>query len=171
MRLMEERAEKDAVTGVSLRRSFMSRFAAYVSDATRKNQPVSFVIIDIDRFKQVNDERGHLSGDRVLAGFGKLLTTRFRANDLRGRWGGDEFVLCFPNEPLETTAGIIERLLEELRKMSFEGDIGGKFGVTFTAGVASLPADGTTTHDLVRSADRRLLAAKKAGRNRVVSKD
>jgi diguanylate cyclase (GGDEF)-like protein len=171
IRLMQERAEKDALTGVSLRRSFMSRFAAYVSDAARKSTPVSFVLIDIDQFKEVNDGHGHLSGDRVLSGFGKLLSTRFRANDLRGRWGGDEFALCFPNESVETTKGITERLLEELRRMSFEGDIGGRFGVTFTAGVSCFPADGDNVQDLVRVADLRLLAAKRAGRNRVVGRD
>jgi diguanylate cyclase (GGDEF)-like protein len=169
-RLMQERAAGDARTRIARRRGFMARFGAYLTDADRKGQPVSIALIDIDHFKLVNDTHGHLSGDRVLARFGKLLSTRFRAGDLRARWGGEEFMLCFPNETIATTAGVVDRLLAEVRNMTFESDaVSERFEVTFSAGVASFPADGHGVLDLVRAADRRLYIAKRAGRNQVVS--
>jgi diguanylate cyclase (GGDEF)-like protein len=143
-RLMKERAEKDALTGIATRRSFFEQFSA-------------------------NDERGHLVGDRVLATLGKLLSARFRAADIRGRWGGEEFSLAFPDESIETAAGVVTRLLEELRAMPFEGEDGERFTVSFSAGLSTFPVDGATFQALARTADLRLYAAKRAGRGRVIS--
>jgi diguanylate cyclase (GGDEF)-like protein len=169
-KLMRERSDIDALTGICLRRSFLSRFASLLSTADRKEGSVSLCLIDIDEFKSINDTHGHLSGDRVLASFGRLLATRFRTTDLRARWGGEEFMLAFPGESNETTAGIAERLLEEVRGMTLESDMAERFRITFSAGVASYPVDGATVHDLVRTVDRRLYIAKRGGRNRVESK-
>jgi diguanylate cyclase (GGDEF)-like protein len=165
---MSERADIDALTGIPLRRSFMTRLGALLASADRKESPLSICILDVDHFKAVNDTHGHISGDRVLSGFGKLLATRFRATDLRARWGGEEFMLAFPGEPPETATAIVERLLEEVRHMGFESESSGRLSITFSAGVASYPVDGSTVHDLVRTVDRRLYVAKRTGRNRVV---
>ena len=167
---MRERADIDALTGIPLRRSFMERFSGLVLAADRRESPVSICLIDVDHFKAVNDTHGHLSGDRVLSGFGKLLATRFRATDLRAR-AGEAGSSCWPFRAKgpETTSLIAERLLEEVRRMAFESDTSGRFNITFSAGVSSYPADGSTVHDLVRTVDRRLYVAKRAGRNRVVA--
>lgn len=171
LRLMRTRAENDALTGVSTRRAFVEDFSVRLAEARRHEQLLSVALIDLDRFKAVNDEHGHLAGDRVLATFGKLLTSRFRAADLRGRWGGEEFALAFPETSPETAHAVVERLLLEFRANRFDGDEGGAFAVTFSAGVASFPADGSTLQELAKAADRRLYAAKKAGRARVCATD
>ena len=167
VRLLRERAETDALTGVATRRAFVETATLRLAEARRHQRPLAFALIDLDRFKSVNDERGHLAGDRVLATFGRLLTTRFRATDLRGRWGGEEFALAFPDEAAATAEAVLERLLAELTAIRFEGEDGRPFTASFSAGVAALPADGSSLHELARAADRRLYFAKAAGRARV----
>jgi len=112
----------------------------------------------------VNDTFGHLAGDRVLVTLGRLLATRFRAEDVRGRWGGEEFLVAFPGEPCEVAEGLVLRVLRELRETRFAGDQGEAFHITFSAGVASYPEDGLTVESLLKTADRRLYHAKRAGK-------
>jgi diguanylate cyclase (GGDEF)-like protein len=131
---------------------------------------LSLALLDIDHFKRVNDSQGHLAGDQVLATLGRLLLDRFRREDLRARWGGEEFVLAFPGEPAAQVKGVLERVLAEFRTLEFEGSAG-RFSCSFTSGVASFPADGKSTDALLKVADQRLYAGKKAGRSRVVSGD
>jgi diguanylate cyclase (GGDEF)-like protein len=99
---------------------------------------------------------------------GRLLTARFRLEDLRGRWGGEEFVIVFPNEPAATAASVLSRVLDEFRKMPFQSERGEPFFVTFSAGISSFPADGATVDALIRAADQRLYRAKRGGRAHVV---
>jgi diguanylate cyclase (GGDEF)-like protein len=128
-------------------------------------------LLDVDHFKKVNDTYGHLAGDRVLAGLGQLLARRFRVDDLRGRWGGEEFILAFRREYKETMHGAISRVLEEFAAMIFAGDAGEEFNVSFSGGMASYPEDGESVYDLLQTADKRLYEAKKAGRRRIVRDD
>ena len=129
---------------------------------------LSFCLIDLDRFKSINDTYGHLVGDRVLSQLGRLLQQRFRPYDLRGRWGGEEFVLLFPGERATTAEQVVTRLLVELRAVGFEADDGRPFRMTFTAGVAAFPSDGGSLQELIAKADERLYRGKGAGRDRVV---
>ncbi len=117
----------------------------------------------------MNDRYGHATGDRVLVALGELLASRFRLEDLRCRWGGEEFVLAFPGERAATIVAVLERVLEEMQAMELTADDGAAFRVAFSAGVASIPEDGETTEALLKVADERLYAAKKAGRGRVVA--
>jgi diguanylate cyclase (GGDEF)-like protein len=126
-------------------------------------------LLDLDRFKSVNDTYGHVLGDQVLLQIGRLLRQRFRPYDLRCRWGGEEFVLLFPGERVSTARELATRLLAEVRAVEFESDDGRRFTVTFTAGVAGVPSDGTSLQELLATADERLYAGKAAGRARVVS--
>jgi diguanylate cyclase (GGDEF)-like protein len=167
-RLYKDRADKDALTSLLSRRAFIEMFKIRIAEGLRYDRPVSLCLLDIDRFKHVNDTYGHLAGDRVLAGLGKLLESRFRATDVRGRWGGEEFTVVFYGEDRSTAAMILTRVLEEFSRMEFEGDKGEKFFCTFSCGVAELSSDGSSTDELFRTADERLYAAKKAGRNRIV---
>ncbi len=139
-----------------------------MSEARRHARTLSVALIDVDRFKRVNDAYGHLVGDHVLMALGRLLTARFRLEDLRGRWGGEEFVIVFPNEPASTAASVLSRVLDEFRTMPFQSDRGEPFFVTFSAGISSFPADGGTVDALIRAADRRLYRAKRGGRAHVV---
>lgn len=167
IRLYKDRADKDALTSLLSRRAFIEMFKIRTAEGVRYKRPVSLCLLDIDRFKHVNDTYGHLAGDRVLAGLGKLLGSRFRATDVRGRWGGEEFTVVFYGEDSSTAAMILTRVLEEFSRTEFDGDMGEKFFCTFSCGVAELSKDGTTTDELFRMADERLYAAKKAGRNRI----
>ena len=138
-----------------------------LSEAHRFKKPVSLCLIDLDHFKGVNDTHGHLAGDRVLGRLGRLIGSRFRAMDVRGRWGGEEFVLAFYGEDSETSEMIVGRLKDEFAKMEFRGDMGEKFRVSFSAGIVSFPEHGGTFEDLFRLVDKKLYKAKDGGRNRI----
>lgn len=170
-RLLLERSDRDPVTGLLIRRAFVQAVTARLLEARRHDRPMSVCLIDLDRFKKVNDQHGHLAGDRVLATLGNLLARRFRAEDLRCRWGGEEFVLAFPGEALATAHPMIDRALEEFRTIPFAGEGGRSFRVSFSAGVAALPEDAATLEALLRVADRRLYQGKRLGRGRVISGD
>ena len=115
-----------------------------------------------------NDGFGHLHGDAVIAGLGQLLRQRFRNEDLRCRWGGEEFIVVLPGQKAELLEGALVRVLNELSEMRFDADDGQTFSVTASAGVASYPDDGFSTQALIRRADRRMYEAKRDGRDRVV---
>ncbi|MCW5829315.1 MAG: response regulator [Deltaproteobacteria bacterium] len=170
-RLERELAAKDSLTGLLLRRPFAENAQVILADARRRDRPVSLCLIDIDRFKQVNDQRGHLADDRVISGFGHLVQLRFRKEDLRGRWGGEEFVLMLPGQNAATAGQIIDRLLNEFCELAFPDDHGGNFRCSFSAGVASFGADGESLDDLLKVADRRLYRAKESGRRQVIFAD
>ncbi|NBD12701.1 response regulator [Corallococcus silvisoli] len=166
-RLSRERTERDALTGLMLRRPFVDAVNARLSEARRGEKPLALCFLDVDHFKKVNDEHGHLAGDRVLMRLGRLLGARFRREDLRARWGGEEFVVALLGESLESAKEIFSRTAEELAGMAFEGDAGETFSVTFSAGLVVAPRDGTTLDELLRVADARLYRAKSNGRDRI----
>jgi diguanylate cyclase (GGDEF)-like protein len=170
-RLLRDRGSKDAVTGLFLRRTFLEGFASRMAECRRHARPLTLCLLDLDNLKGVNDAKGHFTGDRVLATLGELLSRRFRSEDLRGRWGGDEFIVAFGGETAETINGVMSRLLSEFSQVSFQGEDGIPFTATFSAGVASYPGDGETVEALLKAADRRLYLAKAAGRERVVHID
>lgn len=168
-RLNRERAERDALTGLLLRRPFLDSLNARLAEAKRWQKPLALCTLDVDHFKKVNDTYGHLAGDRVLASLGRLLLTRFRKEDVRGRWGGEEFMLALMGETAERAREILSRTAAELSKLTFEGDRGERFQVTFSAGIAVAPDDGLLVDELVQRADERLYKAKANGRNRIES--
>ncbi len=152
-RLLRDRAERDSLTGLLLRGPVVETLRAKLADAQRKGSVLSVAIIDLDGFKIVNDTYGHLAGDRVLTTLGRLLATRFRGEDVRGRWGGEEFLVAFPGEPSEVAEGLVLRVLRELREIPFTGDRGEPFHITFSGGVATYPDAGLTVEALLQ--DRR----------------
>jgi diguanylate cyclase (GGDEF)-like protein len=167
-RLLREMTERDSLTRCLSRRALLDALASRLSEARRHAVPLSVALVDVDRFKNINDTYGHLVGDHVLMMLGRLLGERFRLEDLRGRWGGEEFVIAFPNVTAPTAGALLSRVLEEFKGVAFRGDQGERFFVTFSAGVGSFPLDGTNVDALIRAADRRLYEAKGAGRGRVV---
>jgi diguanylate cyclase (GGDEF)-like protein len=166
--MYRERADIDTLTGLPTRRPFLELLKMRIAEGIRFNKPVALCLLDLDLFKDINDNFGHLAGDRVLAGLGFLLNSRFRTMDVRGRWGGEEFVVAFFGEDADTAQMIVNRVLEEFRKMPFKGDHGETFNVTFSAGVASFPSDGKNIEELFRQVDRNLYKAKENGRNQIV---
>lgn len=170
-RLLKDRSDKDTITGLLLRRAFSEQLSGVLAEAQRTKSSFTVCLVDVDHFKKVNDTYGHLAGDRVLTGLGQLLSRRFRVEDLRGRWGGEEFILAFRRETKETMFAAVTRVLNEFREMVYTGDDGQEFKVSFSGGLASYPEDGESVYDLLQTADRRLYDAKKQGRNRIVYSD
>ena len=166
-RLLREMTEKDSLTKLLSRRALLEGLTSRFSEARRHGRLLSIAMLDVDKFKRVNDTHGHAVGDQVLASLGRLLGERFRLEDLRGRWGGEEFLVVFPGESAETVAGVLRRVLAEFRKIPFRGQAGATFHSTFSGGIASFPDDGASVDVLLKRSDERLYAAKAAGRNRV----
>lgn len=168
-RLVKERTDRDLLTGLLSRRAFGEQVSALLAKSARHHFKFCLSILDVDHFKQVNDLYGHNMGDQVLAGLGQLLSRRFRVEDLRGRWGGEEFALAFPHATSDVMKAALGRVLEEFREKPF-GD-SQMFNVTFSAGMATFPDDGTDFKALLQKADQRLYLAKSNGRNNIVIKD
>lgn len=163
-RLLRERAENDSLTGLYLRRAFLKHFSDMLSESKRHGWPLTIALVDIDHFKKVNDTYGHLAGDTVVIGLANLLKRRFRPEDLRARWGGDEFILAFRKENIENVSRIISRTFEEFSSIRFHGDNGESFTVGNSCGLACYPEDGASLEELIRTADIRLYDSKSAGR-------
>lgn len=166
-RELKERSERDLLTGLLMRRRFSEQSNVLISEAARHGFEFTVALLDVDHFKRVNDTYGHDAGDLVLATIGRLLRKRFRVEDLRGRWGGEEFILAFRHENIETMQRALNRVLEELRGIVFPSN-DHSFSVSFSAGLASFPTDGKNLHELVKTADMRLYIAKNKGRSMVV---
>jgi len=160
-------AETDALTKVASRRKSIQVMRQFLKLSARHRQPFCLAIIDVDRFKQINDVHGHLLGDQVLQRFGQLLLRNFRSEDVVGRWGGDEFVVGMYGMKGEAARQRLIDLLDELKIEEF-GDPGkSPFYVTFTAGIAESPRHGKDLQHLYLAADRALYMQKEAGRGRV----
>ena len=168
-RIARERADRDALTGLLVRRAFNDALLSHLTAAQRRHMPVSLCLIDLDHFKSINDTYGHLAGDRVLATLGRLLSSSFRAEDLRGRWGGEEFVLAFVGEEASTAAEILARAHREFSCFYFEGEQNETFQASFSAGIASFPHDAEGIEGLVKVADKRLYRVKETGRRAILS--
>ena len=168
VRFQRDRADVDSLSGLLNRRALIAATQRALSTAMRIGTPLSMVLIDIDRFKVVNDTYGHLAGDQVIAALGNLLRRRFRVEDIRNRWGGEEFMLVFWGSDATFAEPAAAAILSEFSNLRFTSEEGATFSATFTAGVATYPEDGASVNALVRSADERLYAGKEQGRNRVV---
>jgi diguanylate cyclase (GGDEF)-like protein len=171
VKLLNERLEKDVLTGLLLRRSFLERIEELLHQANRLESECSIAIIDVDRFKAINDTYGHVVGDEILSSLGQHLAQRFRVGDLRGRWGGEEFVLALPHTSASTAKGALERLLDEIKSIEYKSSEGVPFKVSFSGGVAAFPRDGANFKELLLKADGRLYLAKESGRSNICATD
>lgn len=154
------RATTDPLTGLINRRAFEDA----VAPRLRSGRDVAIAYGDIDHFKALNDTFGHETGDRVLRTFATFVRELVRPSDVVCRWGGEEFVIAFPDLDTVTATEILERLRRELIVLTAGGTVP-HFTVSF--GVADR-RDADTIEDLIGAADRALLAAKRAGRDRIV---
>ena len=136
---LKELARTDVVTGLLSRRAFMEEAQRLFQLAERYQRPFSFLIIDIDHFKKVNDTYGHLGGDVVLVELGKVMSGCLRAADILGRIGGEEFAVILPETGPDQTAEVIERLLETVRTAEIRIDADTRVCVTVSIGVAAVP--------------------------------
>ncbi|MDB4899681.1 MAG: diguanylate cyclase [Gemmatimonadetes bacterium] len=159
----------DSLTGLYNRAYFDERLVEELLRARRYGRPISVAIVDIDRFKQVNDQYGHVSGDACLRAFANQLRESVRRTDIVARYGGEEFALILPETTPEDAQAKLDRVREEIHEHTIElPRNGAALKVSFSAGVAGMPTDGERADELVTRADARLLAAKSGGRNRVL---
>lgn len=158
----------DELTGVANRRLLMERVARETERARRTERPLSALMVDLDHFKRVNDEHGHLKGDEVLRALSRTLVENVRRLDTVGRYGGEEFVVLLPDSSKAQAVGVAEKLRAAVQEMT--GPLPG-VRLTVSIGVATLPDDAVSGDALLDAADRALFTAKRAGRNRVVAFD
>ena len=164
---LQQQSITDGLTGIKTRRFFWEALSTEWKRASRSGRPFSVVLIDLDKFKEVNDTLGHLEGDLVLARVGRLLEQKCRQSNVVARYGGDEFVILMPETGIEQAQVLAERLRLWLATdpMLEEHLITGSFGV------ASFPVHGFSMEDLIRAADAGMYVAKHAGGNQVSSSD
>jgi diguanylate cyclase (GGDEF)-like protein len=167
---LHELATRDGLTRMLTRRFFMRRFADELKRARRFERPMSVLLVDVDRFKQINDTRGHLVGDAVLQAVSAVLRANIRDEiDVLGRYGGDEFALILPETDLEGARAVASRLLERVRGLQVGQGVEG--GVTLSIGVSCWPQHGGDAEALIQSADEALYLVKRRGRDGVATQD
>ncbi|MFT4099737.1 MAG: GGDEF domain-containing protein [Burkholderiaceae bacterium] len=162
---IEEIAILDPLTGLPNRRHMLGLMAAEIERQARGGAPFTIALIDLDRFKQVNDSYGHGRGDTVLRGFADIARTEIRENDVLARWGGEEFLLLAPNTDCASMRILLERIRAALRTTAYEG-LPADFHLTISVGVASATL-GEPTERLIERADEALYRAKRLGRDRI----
>lgn len=162
-----ELARRDSLTGLFNRRAIYERAEAALDQAIAQNRPLSLILLDIDHFKHVNDQYGHLVGDQALYLIAATVARNKRATDLVGRWGGEEFLLVLPETTLMEATVVAERVRNSVADARLRLADGGSLQRTVSLGVASLqPGDPMPLDVLLQQADNQLLRAKAEGRNR-----
>lgn len=161
-------AKYDELTDIFNRREFLIRARKMVSLYAKKKEPISFLMLDLDHFKKVNDVYGHTSGDWVLKAFAGMLKRELRSHDLFGRLGGEEFAVLLPG----TSEGDALKIANRLRKMAENGPVpvsrDTEIKYTVSIGVVTvIPNDSTSADALYKAGDEALYTAKMNGRNRV----
>lgn len=160
-------ASTDPLTGAANRRHFMEQAAREIDRARRYALPLAAMMLDLDRFKVVNDELGHGAGDEVLRAFADAVRSLVRQTDLVGRLGGEEFAVLLPHTDVAGAMVLAERIREHVRGTPVETRAA-PVRVTVSIGVAALDHSDLTADDLIRRADDALYSAKRTGRDRVV---
>ena len=160
-------ATNDGLTGIYNRRSFDIIIASEVDRTNRYKRELSLLIIDIDHFKRVNDNFGHMAGDTVLRKLSGKLAKQLRSNDYLARYGGEEFAIILPETSLNTAHILAERIRKAVGEQDY--DLGNEQSapITISIGIASFSSQAKTVDQLILNADSALYEAKETGRNRV----
>jgi diguanylate cyclase (GGDEF)-like protein len=165
---LQQRATTDELTGIANRRYLLELAHREIKRAVRSKNPLAIALIDIDRFKHINDTYGHAAGDLALTAFTKICQRNIREIDVFARFGGDEFALLLPDTNCEQAYLVVERARQAIaaQTMEFEGQ---SFSINISAGIASLSDAPETFDTLLSRADRALYRAKEEGRNTVMT--
>ncbi|MCA9408836.1 MAG: GGDEF domain-containing protein [Candidatus Omnitrophica bacterium] len=167
-REIEKIAITDGLTGVNTRRYTMERLNEEYQRSKIKKIPLSFLMIDVDFFKKINDKYGHLSGDQVLREISEVIKENIREIDIAGRYGGEEFCIVLPDTDkagAQYVAGRIRKAAEDKIFKVYDNSL----KVTVSIGTATFPLDAQKVEELIDKADWALYRAKKQGRNRICS--
>jgi diguanylate cyclase (GGDEF)-like protein len=159
-------AKTDALTGLLSRRECLQLAQRELSRCQRLGQPVSLFMLDVDRFKPINDTYGHPVGDAVLKGIGEQCLASQRPYDIIGRYGGDEFIGFFPEALAPVAAQIVGRISETISRLRFPTD-SEEISITLSVGIVVSTRGDDTLDMLIKRADQALYHAKQSGRNRV----
>ncbi len=159
-RALKELSLRDSMTMLLNHKYSFKRLREELERARRIEYPLSILMIDIDDFKRVNDEHGHLTGDAVIVGIARILTETCRATDVIGRYGGEEFLVIMPDTPLTDAVSLFERIAQAIRNTLFENGV----HVTVSCGISQYQDE--SAQALIKKADTALYRAKANGKNR-----
>lgn len=159
-------ATRDELTGLPNRRQMQALMDQELLRALRHHHDFCIAVIDLDHFKQVNDEHGHAAGDAVLRAFAGAAQAAMRATDVMARWGGEEFVVLLPDTAMPPALGGMERLRQQIAGLSIDLGDGRQSSVTVSIGLTGHRRGDSLAQTLER-ADRLLYRAKAEGRNRI----
>lgn len=163
---VQDMAITDSLTEVSTRRYFLERFREEIRRSMRRKASLSFLMIDLDYFKEKNDKFGHLVGDVILKEIAQILKSNLREIDIIGRYGGEEFGVVLAGIAREGAFQVAERLRSGVEHSVFKA-YDEKVSSTISIGISVFPEDGVDENSLIESADKALYRAKEKGRNRV----
>jgi diguanylate cyclase (GGDEF)-like protein len=166
--ILEELATRDPLTNLFNRRHFMSLAEREWNRAVRYQHPLSVLMLDVDHFKQINDEHGHAVGDRALTAFANVLRSTLRSTEIAGRYGGDEFVVLLPETELKNGLQVAKRICQTITEYPINSE-SGSLELTASIGVACASSNTKTKSlsELLNHADRAMYAAKKEGRGQI----
>jgi diguanylate cyclase (GGDEF)-like protein len=160
---LQRLAMTDGLTNLANYRALVGVLDREIAMAAHRSYPLSIVVLEIDKFKRINDRYGHLRGDEVLRAVGNVLRGNCRKTDLAARFGGDEFMLLLPHTSQSVAAQVAERARRQVEGLVLPDDI----HLTVSLGVANMPDAGDTADALLDAADRTMYRVKNAGGNRV----
>ena len=165
----QERAFVDDVTGSHNARYLLQATEREIRRAERYGKPLSVLFLDLDRFKRVNDQHGHLVGSRVLRDLAQVLQACIRQVDTLARYGGDEFTILLEDTPHEGGLQVAERIRRRVAESAFEGGAGAPVRLSISIGVATCPEHASERDEILDLADKAMYRAKSKGRNAVCS--
>jgi len=160
--LLNHLSKTDQLTGIANRRKIQEALEQEVERFLRDQLPFSIVLFDIDHFKKINDHHGHDTGDQVLAELARQIKSRIRRRDVFGRWGGEEFILLFPETSHAEASQIAEQLRSQIAQQTFTKNL----HVTLSCGVSEFQGD-LSLQEVLIEVDQKMYQAKEQGRNRV----
>lgn len=163
----KELAEKDDVTGLFNQRKLNQDLQTTIEEHESLNQNFSVMFIDVDHFKKVNDNFGHVIGSKMLVGIGEILANELRGTDKIYRYGGDEFVVIMPKISIEIVHKIAIRVQNKMKEKIFNIDEAKDYKLSVSIGIAQYPNDAKTADEIINFADEMMYVSKKSGRGKI----
>jgi diguanylate cyclase (GGDEF)-like protein len=164
--ILHEQVMRDPLSGLYNRRFMVEILEKEFARANRKNYPITLIMMDIDHFKRINDTYSHIIGDQVLIALGKIFATCIRIDDYAVRYGGEEFLIIFPQTPYQNALSRANQIRELVKNVVIENS-GVELKITISGGIAGFPDHGKTSQEVLSHADIALFRAKKLGRDRI----
>jgi len=167
-RRLEEMTYSDELTGLGNRRHIAHFLADEFREAQLSKNPLSLLFLDLDGFKQINDQHGHNAGDLVLRAVSHAVQSSIRDTDFAGRAGGDEFIVILPDTDSQCASVVAHRIAERLAGIAIKLGSAPIEGLTTSIGISSYPVNANTREALVEDADRTMYAAKNSGQGHII---